>query len=68
MITDQICSRLATIIKEFKIHFSNKKGFYRSGFFGECIGRTVVGNSSKIHMISDSCGNPIDFIVSKTST
>nr|WP_211363238.1 IS5 family transposase [Fluviispira multicolorata] len=31
----------------------------------ECIGRTVSGNSSKIQMISDSCGNPIDFILSE---
>ncbi|RDB35528.1 MAG: IS4/IS5 family transposase, partial [Spirobacillus cienkowskii] len=31
----------------------------------ECIGRSVCGNSSKIHMLSDSHGNPIDFILSE---
>ncbi|WGL58844.1 IS5 family transposase [Pigmentibacter sp. JX0631] len=29
----------------------------------ECIGRTVGGNSSKINMISDSCGKPINFVL-----
>jgi hypothetical protein len=31
----------------------------------ECIGRAVCGNSSKIHLIADSHGNPIDFILSE---
>ena len=31
----------------------------------ECIGRAVCVNSSKIHMIVDSHGNPIDFILSQ---
>ena len=31
----------------------------------ECIGRAVCGNSSKIHMLTDSYGNPIDFILSE---
>jgi transposase len=31
----------------------------------EKIGRSVAGNSTKIHMISDSHGNPIDFILSE---
>ena len=31
----------------------------------ECIGKSVAGNSTKIHMISDSFGNPVDFILSE---
>ena len=31
----------------------------------ECIGKAVCGNSSKIHMIADSHGNPIEFILSE---
>jgi len=136
MITDQIWSRLATKIKEFKIHFSNKIRIFMEAVFWklrtgapwrdlptefgshstvfnkfnrwskqgiwqklfikirgeldnewnfidstivkahqhsvnssnkkiECIGRAVCGNSSKIHMIADSHGNPIDFILSE---
>ncbi|APJ03315.1 IS5 family transposase [Silvanigrella aquatica] len=42
---------------QYSVNSSNKKI--------ECIRRTVGGNSSKIHMISDSCANPIDFIVSE---
>lgn len=31
----------------------------------ECIGKSVAGNSTKIHMISDSLGNPVAFILSE---
>jgi len=31
----------------------------------ECISLAVCGNSSKIHMLSDSHENPIDFIISE---
>lgn len=136
MITDPMWSRLAPLLKEFKIHFSNririfmeavfwklrtgapwrdlptefgsystvfnkfnrwaKLGIWRELFLKirgeldnewnfidstivkahqhsvnskckreECIGRAVCGNSSKIHMIADSHGNPIDFILSE---
>ncbi|WP_338635001.1 IS5 family transposase [Spirobacillus cienkowskii] len=136
MITDQLWSRLAPLLKEFKIHFSNRIRIFMEAVFWklrtgapwrdlptefgsystvfnkfnrwsklgiwqklflkirgeldnewnfidstivkahqysvnskckkrECIGRSVCGNSSKIHMLSDSHGNPIDFIISE---
>lgn len=136
MITDQLWLKLVPLLKEFKIHFSNKLKIFMEAVFWrlrtgapwrdlptefgshstifnkfnrwskqgiwqklflkirgeldnewnfidstivkahqhsvnssskkrECIGRTVSGNSSKIHMISDSYGNPIDFIISE---
>lgn len=34
-----------------------------SGQNPQAIGKSVVGNSTKIHLIMDSCGNPIDFIL-----
>lgn len=30
------------------------------------IGKSVAGNTTKIHLAVDSCGNPIDFIVRKS--
>jgi transposase len=31
----------------------------------ECIGKSVAGNSTKIHILSDSHGNPIEFVLSE---
>jgi len=134
MITDQMWSKLAAILKEFKIHLSNRIRIFMEAVFWklrtgapwrellseygshstifnkfnrwsklsiwqklflkmrgelnnewnfidstivkahqhsvnssdkkyECIGRAVCGNSSKIYMIADSHGNPIEFII-----
>jgi transposase len=49
----------STIVKDHQ-HSVNSKYKKR-----ECIGRSVCGNSSKMHMLSDSHGNPIDFIISE---
>jgi len=136
MITDHMWSKLVPILKEFKIHFSNRIRIFMEAVFWklrtgapwrdlptefgsystifnkfnrwskigiwhklflkmrgeldnewnfidstivkahqhsvnssdkkiECIGKAVCGNSSKIHMIADSHGNPIEFILSE---
>ncbi|CDH98758.1 hypothetical protein SVR5_00207 [Glaesserella parasuis 29755] len=34
-----------------------------SGQNPQAIGKSVAGNSTKIHLAVDSCGNPIDFVL-----
>jgi transposase len=49
----------ATIVK------SHQHALGYSSHNSECIGKSVAGNSTKIHMLSDSHGNPIEFVISE---
>lgn len=49
----------STIVKSHQ----HSLGYYSHN--GECIGKSVAGNSTKIHMLSDAHGNPVEFILSE---
>ncbi|APR72096.1 MULTISPECIES: IS5 family transposase [Acinetobacter] len=60
MLTDQHWQKLKTILRNLSILRAHQ---HSAGIANQSISKSVEGNSSKIHLIVDANGNPVDFMI-----